>query len=497
MSTDTVTRARLSTGVDGLDHILGGGLEAERVYLLEGTPGTGKTTLALQFLREGVARGERALYVTLSESEMELRAVADSHGWSLDGIDLFELVGEAGLDPDAEQTVLHPSELELGETTRTIMDRVATTSPARVVLDSLSELRLLAQEPLRYRRQVLALKHYFTQRRVTVILLDDRSTDATGSLDLQLHSVAHGVLTLEQAVLEFGAERRRLRVVKLRGSRFRGGYHDFTIEPGGLVVYPRLVASEHHRTFVDAAVTTGNARLDTLMGGGLHPGTSTLLLGPSGAGKTTIATSMVHAALGRGERAAYFLFDEGAPTLLTRSQALGIDLHPFLGDGSLILRQIDPAEMSPGAFAHHVRMAVERDGARVVVIDSLNAYLQSMPGERYLVLQMHELLTYLNQLGALTLMIMGQHGTLGDVRADVDLSYLADTILLLRYFEASGVVRKAISVVKTRVAAHERAIREFSVGPQGVIVGPPLRGFSGILAGSPVWDGTSDLALHD
>lgn len=487
------TRIRVSTGVAGLDNVVSGGLEPGRVYLVEGTPGTGKTTLSMQFLMAGRAAGERTLYVTLSESEVELRTVAASHGWTLDGVDIFELVNEIGLAPDLEQTVLHPSELELGETARGVMDRVETLQPTRVVFDSLSEMRMLAQSPLRYRRQVLALKHFFTQRGCTVLLLDDRTGADT---DLQLHSIAHGVITLEQLALDYGAERRRLRVVKLRGSQYRGGYHDFSIEPGGLDVYPRLVAAEHHAEFDDRPVSTGSPGLDRLLGGGLVPGTNTLLIGQSGAGKTTTAARAMLAALERGNHAAHFLFDEGTRTLLTRTASLGIHLQPHLESGALQLRQIDPAELSPGQFAGLIRAAVEEDGAKLIVIDSLNAYLQSMPGERYLLLQMHEILSYLNQRGVVTLMVLGQHGLIGETRTELDLSYLADAIMLLRYFEVDGEVRKAVSVVKTRTAAHERSIREFWFDRGGVQVGEPLTGFRGLLGGSPVWTDGATALLH-
>ena len=478
---------KLSTGTVGLDAILCGGIDPGRVYLIEGTPGTGKTTLALSFLLEGVRQGDATLYVTLSESEDELRAVAASHGRTLDGIDVFEIA--VGLD-EGEQSVLHPSELELGETARAVMERVRARGPARVVFDSLSEIRLLAENPQRYRRQVLALKRFFTQQGCTVLMLDDHSSQPSAfSSDLKLHSMAHGVVTLEQIALHYGAERRRLRVVKLRGNQFRGGYHDFTIQRGGLAVYPRLVAHEHRTEFDHALVSTGNAGFDQMLGGGLSPGTNMLLIGPSGAGKTTTATSALVAALRRGGRGAYFLFDEGLPTLLARSAALGMDLRPFAANGQLTLRQIDPAEMSPGAFTHHVRHAVEENGARFVVIDSLNAYMQSMPGEQYLVLQMHELLTYLNQQGAVTILVMAQHGIIGQVAAAVDLSYLADSILLLRYFEADGEVRKAVSVMKARTTAHERTIREVVINSQGLSVGAPLREAQGVLSGTAVWDG--------
>ena len=486
MPTDPQTAAIVSTGIAGLDDILGGGLTPQRMYLVQGTPGTGKTTLGLDFLLTGVAAGEAGLYITLAETEVELRAVAATHGWSLDQLDLFEMVPADGLGEDQEQTLLHPSEVELGETIRDIMTKVDTLKPARVVIDSLSELRLLAQSPVRYRRQILALKHLFSTREVTVLILDDKG--ASGS-DLQLHSIAHGVISLEQTLSGFGSQRRRLHVVKMRGVRYRGGYHDFEIERGGLRVYPRLVAAEHGRTYDDSPVSTGSEALDTLLGGGLFPGTATLLTGPAGVGKTTTAVQCMVAALKRGERAAYFLFDERLPTLIKRSAALDLDIQPFMESGQLNIRAIDPAEMSPGEFADSVRAAVEEGGARVVVIDSLNAYLQSMPNEQFLVLQMHEMLTYLGQEGVVSLLILGLHGMMGDVRQDVDLSYLSDSVVQLRYFEAQGEVRQAISVIKTRTARHERTIREFQIGGKGLQVGEPLREFQGVLTGVPTFSG--------
>ncbi|MBV8911540.1 MAG: circadian clock protein KaiC [Acetobacteraceae bacterium] len=484
----TLSPPKIPTGVPGLDTVLQGGIQSGRVYLVEGTPGTGKTTLALQFLLAGRAEGQSGLYMTLSESSPELNAAAESHGWSLDGLDIFELVSEEGLDPDQAQSVLHPSELELGETTRAVIAEVAARKPARVVFDSLSEMRLLAQNPLRYRRQVLALKQFFTQHDCTVLLLDDRTSEAG---DLQLHSIAHGVVLLEQIPLEYGAERRRMRVMKLRGAAFHGGWHDYIIQRGGLTIFPRLVSHGHSLTFTDGAVSSGALGLDALLGGGLVRGTNTLLMGPSGAGKSSTATAAVVAALRRGERAAYFLFDEGLPSLLTRSANLGMDLRPHIASDLFIARQVDPAEMSPGQFAIMVRDVVEEGRASVVVIDSLNAYLQSMPGEQYLLLQMHELLTYLNQCGAITLLVLGQHGLVGDVRSRVDLSYLADSVVLLRFFEVNGVVRKAISVLKTRTTAHETTIREFTLGKDGLLVGEPLKGFHGVLAGTPIWSGVN------
>lgn len=478
--------ARISTGLPGLDEVLCGGLTSDRLYLVEGTPGTGKTTLALQFLLAGATKGEPSLYVTLSETADELRAAAATHGWTLDGIDVYELVNEFGLDPDSEQSVLHPSELELGETVREVIARVEAVVPVRVVFDSLSELRLLAQNPLRYRRQILALKQFFAKRACTVLMLDDRTSEAG---DVQLHSIAHGVISLDQATREFGSERRRLRIVKMRGIKFRGGYHDFTLETGGIRVFPRLIAAEHHGRFEPTARSTGSAELDLLLGGGLSPGTNTLLLGPSGVGKTTTGIRCMLAALERGENATYYLFDEGLATLLTRSKLLGMDLRPHLESGRLTITQIDAAELSPGEFAMLVREAVEERGSTFVAIDSLNAYLHAMPGEHFLMLQMHELVSYLNQQGVVTLLVLGQHGIVGEVRTDTDLSYLSDCILLFRFFEARAEIRTALSVVKSRVNAHERSIRELRLSTDGLQVGAVLTDFEGVLTGLPTYRG--------
>ncbi len=481
---------RVSTGIQGLDDVLDGGLTPERMYLVEGTPGSGKTTLALQFLMEGARTGERGLYITLSETEVELRAVAATHGWTLEGLEIIELVNREGLDPDSEQSILHPFDVELGETTRGVMERVEALQPRRVVFDSLSEMRLLAQNPLRHRRQVLALKHFFATRHCTVLLLDDQTAEVG---DLQLHSIAHGVISLEQTVQEFGGQRRRLKVVKMRGMRFRGGYHDFSLETGGIRVFQRLIAAEHRGRLEIRRVSTGSEPLDRLLGGGLLHGNNTLLSGPSGIGKTTVATRCMLAALERGERVAYYLFDEGLNTLLARCQALGMALDPHLASGALALTQIDPAELSPGEFSFRVRDAVEREGRSCVAIDSLNAYLHAMPGERFLMLQMHELLSYLNQQGVLTMMVLGQHGLIGSMQSDIDLSYLSDALILFRYFEMRGEVRKAVSVLKSRTSDHERTIREFRLTSHGLEVGEALRDFSGVLTGLPSYSG--DVAM--
>ena len=485
-ATPLFEQERASTGIEGLDDVLGGGLPAQHLYLLEGNPGAGKTTLGLQFLRRGADRDEKGLYVTLSETAEELRTVAASHGWTLEGIEVFELVSSEGLGPEAEQSILHPSEIELGETVRGVMTAVEKLKPARVVFDSLSEMRLLAQNTLRYRRQVLALKKFFSEHKCTVLLLDDRSARDT---DQQLHSIAHGVINLEQLVDQYGPERRRLRVVKMRGIKYRGGEHDFVLDTGGLRVYPRLVAAEHRMEGGAEVVSTGTTTLDNLTGGGLVRGSNTLFIGPSGAGKTTTAIACTRAALMRGEKAAYYLFDEGLSTLLTRSRALGLDVEQFIHDGSLQAVPLDPAEVSPGEFAHQVRHAVEDQQAQVIVIDSLNAYMQAMPGSKHLLLQMHELLTYLNHRNVVTILILGQHGLLGDMRTDVDMSYLSDAVLLFRFFEARGSLLKAVSMVKSRTNHHEDTIREFRLGRQGLEVGAELKDFEGVLAGVTAYKG--------
>jgi circadian clock protein KaiC len=480
---------RISTGSEGLDDILGGGLDRDRMYLYEGHPGTGKTTIAMQFLLEGVQQGERVLYIALSETRQELRLVAKRHGWSLDGIDIFELVPpEATLDPERELTVLHPAEIELNETTKLILDQVEAINPARVVLDSLSELRMLAQTPLRYRRQVLALKHFLASRRCTVILLDDLSSD---DIDLQLHSISHGVVSLEQLAIDYGAQRRRLRVVKMRGIEFRGGYHDFTIKKGGLEVYPRLVAAEHHRRFSQELTSSGNSRLDQLLGGGLERGTNALLIGAAGVGKSSIALTYAIAAVKRNERAVVFAFDEGRGTLEARASSLGLPIQAALDSGLLKIQQIDPAELSPGEFAAIVRRSVDVERARIIVIDSLNGYLNAMPDGRFLILQMHELLTYLGQQGVNTILVLAQHGLVGPTDTPLDISYLSDAVLMLRYFEHGGSVRRALSVVKKRSGPHEQTIREFRLSAQGIQVGPPLKEFSGVFAGTPRYTGES------
>ena len=476
---------RSTTGVPGLDDILNGGLLSHRLYLIDGDPGAGKTTLALQFLLEGVQAGEKCLYITLSETKEELSAGAASHGWSLDGIEIVELIAEeSDLDGESQVTMYHPSEVELTETTRRVLDAVEKTNASRIVFDSLSELRLLAQNSLRYRRQILALKQFFIGRKCTVLLLDDRTSEGS---DLQLQSIAHGVVSLDQLSPVYGAERRRLRVMKLRGSSFRGGYHDFTIREGGIVVFPRLVASEHSEPFDRERIKSGVTALDALLGGGPDRGTSTLLMGPAGSGKSTIAVQYAVAAAERGDHAVIFAFDESLATLKARTEALGIKFSEGLEAGQVKVQQVDPAELSPGEFVGLVRESVEKNHARVVVIDSLNGYMNAMPEEQFLTAQLHELLTYLGRQGVTTLMVVAQHGMVGaQMQSPIDTSYLADSVVLLRYFEYAGKVKKAISVVKKRSGAHEESIREIRFDGQGIHLSEPLSKFRGILSGIPV-----------
>jgi circadian clock protein KaiC len=478
----------ISTGIPGLDQILTPGLPPGHLYLIDGDPGTGKTTLGIQFLLEGVSRGEAVLYITLSESERELRQVAHSHGWNLKGIDIFELLPfEDTLRVEEQYTILHPGEVELSQTLKAILKRVEDVQPKRLAFDSLSELRLLAREPLRFRRQLLALKQYFAGRDCTVLLLDDH-TSGVDERDIQ--SIVHGVVRLENLPREYGTKRRRLEVVKLRGVQFREGYHDYKIRTGGLEVYPRLVATEHRRRFPPQLVTSGISELDALLGGGLNRGTSTLIMGPAGAGKSTIALRYAAAAAERGEYAYFVTFDEGLPTLLERAEGLGMRIEPLLDSGRLHIEVIDPAELSPGHFVTNLRSQVEDRKAGVVVIDSLNGFLAAMPGEDYLTIQLHEVLAFLNNLGVMTILVMAQYGILGQGMFNpVDVSYLADTIVLLRYFESAGVVRQAISVVKKRSGRHERTIRELQLGPDTIRVGAPLAQFEGILTGVPSYVG--------
>lgn len=488
MSSSPQILPRAATGISGLDDILSGGLARNRLHLLEGSPGAGKTTIALQFLMAGAEAGEIGIYVSLAETEHELREGARSHGWEIsDKVAIVELLEpESVLDPEQHQSLLYSSDLELGETIQRIVDAIEHLKPKRVVIDSLSEIRLLAQSSLRYRRQILALKHYLARYNSTVILLDDMTTE---SIDRAVHSTAHCVIHLDQLTPNYGGERRRLRIVKCRGQGFRGGYHDFLIATGGIQVFPRLVAAEYRRRFDADVVTSGVGGLDNLLGGGIATGSSTLLLGPAGSGKTLIGLQYLKSAVARGERGALFAFDEELGLLFARAKGMDVDLEGMRDAGKLFIEQMDAAELAPGEFSHRVRTCVGRERIRTVLIDSLNGYQASMPEEQFLILHLHELLQYLNRQGASTFLTVAQHGMIGDMRQSVDLTYLADTVILLRYFEAQGRVRRAISVIKKRTGAHENTIREFQISSEGLFVGEPLEAFQGVLRGIPTYVG--------
>jgi circadian clock protein KaiC len=484
----------LPTGVDGLDEILKGGLPANRLYLVKGEPGVGKTTLAIQFLLEGVRRGERSMYITLSETKAEIDDVARSHGWDLANIHILEFSAfEQRLHEEAENTIFHPAELELNKTTRLFLDHVEKINPARLVIDSLSEFRLLSDTPLRYRREILALKQFFGGRKITVLLLDDHAGEGG---DQHVQSIAHGVLTISQVASDYGTEKRRFKINKLRGVNFSAGYHDAAIMPGGLRIYPRLIAADHHHDFASAQVESGLAELDALLGGGFDRGTSSLLLGPAGCGKSSIALQYAVAAASRGEEAHIFLFEENVRTLKARARSIGIDVEGVLASGKLKLTQINPAQMSPGQFADLIKVHVKA-GCRLVVIDSLNGYLYAMPNVQYLTIQLHELLTYLSHEGVVTIMTVAQHGIVGHMQSPVDITYLADTVVLLRFFEHAGHVKKAVSVVKKRIGYHEETIREFRIDSDGLRVGEPLEQFRGILTGVPELAGPAPGMLAD
>lgn len=475
---------RISTGIMGLDDILHGGFLRNGFYLLQGHPGAGKTTLTLQFLLHCVAQGDRALYITLTETAEDLALTARSHGWSLDQVNICDLsASEENLKADAQYTIFHPAEIELGETTKTILSEVDRISPTVVVFDGLSEVRLLSRDALRYRRQMLTLKQYFAEKKITALVLDDR---AATSIELQPESLVSGNIVLEQETPEYGTTRRRLRVTKFRGSDFRSGYHDYEIVTGGVVVHPRLVATEHHKEFVREPLASTIPGLDTMLKGGLDPGTTTLIMGPAGVGKSTIALQYVAAALQQGQRAAVYTFDEVLNTLFHRAEKLcRSGLREYAKQGALHVQQVDAAELTPGSFAEEIRRAVEEMGASVVVIDSLNGYMNSMPEERFLAMHLHELFTYLNQQGIVTIVVAAQHGIVGTMQSPIDISYLADSVLIMRYYEMSAEIRQAISVFKKRGGPHERAIRELRIDTEGITVGEPLLQFRGIMTGVP------------
>ncbi|HEX4808145.1 MAG TPA: ATPase domain-containing protein [Bryobacteraceae bacterium] len=479
--------SRVATGIPSLDHLLRGGLPAQRLYVIEGDPGAGKTTLALQFLMEGARRGERCLYITLSETGYELNEVATSHGWSLNGIELLELDRLAErLQDEANYTVYHPADVELGETIKHIRAEVEKLNPSRVALDSVSELKILSETNARYRREILGLKQFFARQKCTVLVLDDRTTREG---EQQLQSIAHGVVRMERHAREFGDTRRQIHIVKMRGVRFRDGLHDFTIDTGGIVIYPRLSATEPSRKHDESTVKSGLEELDRLLGPGLDRGSSSLIIGPAGCGKSTLCTQFILAALQRGEPVSCFLFEESRSTFCQRAAGLGMQLDTYISSGLLEMTEIDPAVFSPGEFADRVRRAVEQRNVSVVMIDSLNGYMSAMPSDRFLLVQVHELLAFLSNQGVVTLLVLAQHGMVGNMQTPVDVSFLADTVILLRFFEAQGEVRQAISVVKKRRSDHERTIRELKLGPGGVRIGSPLREFDGVLTGLPRYRG--------
>jgi circadian clock protein KaiC len=485
---NTQTDSRVSSGCEGLDNILNGGFPRGRIYLIEGDPGAGKTTLALQFVRLGAAKGERTLYITLSESAGDLKHAAESHGMSLEGIEIVELLpDEDDLLPQQQYTVFHPAEVELNDRMQRIVKEIQRVRPDRLVIDALSELRMLAKDPLRYRRQILSMKDFMADQKCTVLLLDDRTSRDS---DLQLHSVVHGVVCMNKVPREYGKTRRQVEISKLRGSAYREGFHDYTIVTGGVTVFPRLVAADTRNDISPEVVSSGIPELDSLTGGGLDRGTSTLFIGPAGCGKTSMAVQWAATAASRGECSAIFTFEEAPRTLITRAAGLGMDIVPHIASKKITIQRVDPAELTPGELVASVQQHVEQENARMVVLDSLNGYLQSMPGEKFLAVHLHELLAYLGNRGVLTLMVLAQAGSMGPaLQSAVDVSYLADNILLLRYFESKGEVRQAISIIKRRSGNHEHTIRELRLGPKQIHIGRPLQEFQGVLTGTPVFLG--------
>lgn len=490
---DDASTDRCSFGVDGLDVITGGGIPRNRLYLLQGDPGVGKTTLALLFLLEGARAGEKGLYITLSETKDELEQVARSHGWSLDAVEILELSTiEKHLQTLAPDTLFHPSEIELNRTTQFLTREIDRVKPVRLALDSLAELRLMSETPLRYRRQMLALKQFFAGRQVTVLILDDM----TEQRDLQVQSVAHGVISMEMSFLDYGAERRRLKITKMRGVNFRGGYHDFVIRPGGIEAFPRLVASKHLKDYERSSFSTGLDALDDLLGGGLDRGTSNFIIGPAGTGKSTVAMQFVGTCASKGMRSMVFTFDENAVTLISRSEGIGLSLQPHIDSDCVQVVQVDPAALTPGEFVHRIRQDVLDNQVQVVVIDSLNGYMNAAPSERFLNIHLHELLSFLSHQGVISIITVAQTGIFGPMQGPVDVTYLADTVMLLRFFEVRGSVKKAISVTKKRTGRPEDTIREFRIQPDGIHVGAPLADFHGVLTGVPTFFGSEDKMLR-
>ena len=475
---------KTATGIKGLDAILAGGLPRGELHLVQGSAGTGKTTIGLQFLLEGAAAGEKALFITFAQTEAALRKVAASHGWSLDGVGVQELTGADAVHDKAEQTLFHTADVELGEMTDSIFVAIERLRPDRVVLDSVTSLRLLAGDPLRYRRQLLMMRQFLAGRPSTVLFLDGEEPDVA------LEDTMHGVIRLERQAPEYGDVRRRLSITKMRGMAFNGGYHNYRIRTGGLDVFPRIRPQKQGEFTISETMTSGVAGLDSLLGGGLEEGTACLVIGPTGTGKTSVATLYAYEAAKQGKQVALFCFDERPETFLARSEGLGMKVRELVAQGIISIKPISTAELSPGEFSQLVRNAVEEGQAKVVLLDSLTGYFHSMPQEEALLSQMHDLLTYLSQSGVLSILIVSQHGLIGQgIQGPLDVSYMADTVVLLRHFEAAGAVRKAISVIKKRSGPHETTIRELTLAPGGITVGEPIRDFSGVLSGMPTFQG--------
>lgn len=492
---ETSGKHRCVTGIEGFDEIIGGGLPLHSLYAIQGEPGSGKTTFALQFLLEGVKRGQKVLYITFSETKKELKRVGDSHNWDLSQLNLIDLSTlEKLLNPDEQNSLFHPSDVELNQVTDLILNKIDEVSPERIVFDSISEMRLLAETALKYRRQILSLKQALSDRECTVLFLDDLTVSGQ---DLQIHSIAHGVLTLSRLNNDYGGERRRLRVMKLRGVDFTGGFHDFQITTGGIVVYPRMISSHHKELTTEGRLSSNSTELDSLLGGGLDRGTSNLLIGPAGTAKSTLAMKYAISATNNNEKVLFFTFDETVINLCKRNAQLGMNVDDAIRKKKLKIQKIDPAELSPGAFSGIIQNAVRKEGYSVIVIDSLNGYIHAMPQEQFLILQLHELLAFLNNKGIVTILTLAQHGMIGSMNSPIDLTYLADTVIMTRFFEAQGSIRKAVSVIKKRTGSHESTIREFSLGPEGVIVGPVLKEFEGVLTGIPRFHGHASKILKD